>query len=146
MLANRLDRQASAGPLPASATLAVAILAIAILAAAVPRMTVAASPIVPKVGTYKATGAGDPANYLVQAQVKRKGGRKVISAQVKDSCGGFATFVQAPIGRASNGTPTFSARVGAASIGGRWGSSTRIKGTVKTPCAARQEFVMHLVG
>ena len=125
---------------------AIALLAMLTLSAGAPRTAAAASSIVPKVGSYKATGAGDPASYLVRAQVKRKGGRKVISAQVKDSCGGFATFVQAPIGRASNGAPTFSARVGVASIGGRWSSSTRITGTVKTPCAARQEFVMNLVG
>ena len=129
-----------------SVAVAIALLAMLILAAGAPRTGAAAGSIVPKVGSYKATGVGDPASYLVRAQVKRKGGRKVISAQVKDSCGGFATFVQAAIGRASNGAPTFSARVGVASIGGRWSSSTRITGTVKTPCAARQEFVMHIVG
>lgn len=132
--------------LPVSATAVIALLAMLTLGAGAPRTAAAASSIVPKVGSYKATGAGDPAGYLVRAQVKRKGGRKVISAQVKDSCGGFATFVQVPIGRASNGAPIFSARVGVASIGGRWSSSTRITGTVKTPCAARQEFVMNLVG
>jgi hypothetical protein len=116
------------------------------VSAGVPESSVGAARIVPSIGSYLASGKGDPSSYLVRAQVKQKGGRKVISAQVKDTCGGFATFVQAAIEKGPGGVPVFSARAGVASISGRWASSTRITGTVKTPCAPRQEYVMHLSG
>lgn len=100
--------------------------------------------VVPAVGAYKASGRTDPASYDVRAEVKRRGGRKVISAQVTDTCGGFATFVPTAISRGPDGAPTFSAQVGAAAIRGRWTTSSAIKGTVRTPCAKAQGYVMHL--
>jgi hypothetical protein len=102
--------------------------------------------VIPTVGLYKASGRTKPANYTVQGQVKRRGGRKVISSQVTDTCHGFATFAPTVISRASGGAPVFSARVGNAAISGRWTSSTRIKGSVHTPCAKAQEYVMKLTG
>lgn len=116
------------------------------LTAATPGAGAHAARIIPAVGSYKASGRGDPPNYAVRAQVKRKAGRRIISAQVKDTCGGFATFTHTAIARASNGAPVFSARVGDAGISGRWTSSTRIEGKVKTPCATQQGYVMHLTG
>jgi hypothetical protein len=99
--------------------------------------------IVPSTGSYVATGRGDPSHYSVSAQVKRKGGRAVVSAQLRDSCGGFATFARVAVGRSPRGVPEFSARVGGAVIRGHWASATTIKGSVKTPCAAREAFAMH---
>lgn len=117
----------------------------AALAAILASPTAEASGIVPAVGSYNATGAGDPPAYSIRGQVKRKGGRKVVSIQVSDRCGGFATFPHTAISYPS-GVPKFAARVGATEIGGRWTSPTRIEGRVKTPCAARQDYVMRLVG
>jgi hypothetical protein len=116
------------------------------LATATAGAGVRAARIVPAVGSYKGAGRGDPPSYAIRAQVTRKGGRMLISAQVEDSCRGFATFAHTAIDRAANGASVFSARVGGAGISGHWASSTRIKGTVKTPCASRQEYVMHLTG
>jgi hypothetical protein len=102
--------------------------------------------VIPAIGSYKASGQNKPPSYTVRGQVKRKGSRKVISSQVTDTCGGFATFVPTVISRAPNGTPMFSAQVGNAAINGHWTSSTRIKGKVRTPCAKAQEYVMKLKG
>ncbi len=115
-----------------------------LLGAVTPVATAESARIVPTVGSYKASGRGDPPNYTVRAQVKRKAGRKVISVQVEDTCGGLATFALSAISRAAGGAPVFSAQVGAARARGRWTSSTRIEGVVKTPCAARQGYVMQL--
>jgi hypothetical protein len=116
------------------------------LAAATPEAGAHVARIIPAVGSYKASGRGDPPNYAIRAQVKSKAGRTIISAQVEDTCGGFVTIAYTAVARASSGAPVFSARVGGAGISGRWTSSTRIEGRVKTPCAARQDYVMHLTG
>lgn len=116
------------------------------LAALTPWAAAQSKRIVPAVGAYGASGRTDPASYNVRAQVKLKGGRKVISSQVTDTCGGFATFVPTAISRTANGVPMFSAQVGAAAIGGRWTNSTTIEGRVHTPCARAQRYVMHLNG
>jgi hypothetical protein len=116
------------------------------LAALTPWAAAQSKGVIPAVGSYKATGHAKPADYTVRAQVKRRGGRKLISSQVTDTCGGFATFVPTAISRAPNGVPVFSARVGDAAISGRWISSTKIKGNVRTPCARAQEYVMQLTG
>lgn len=100
--------------------------------------------LIPAVGSYKASGRTEPADYTVRAEVKRRGGRKLISSQVTDSCGGFATFVPTAISRSPNGVPKFSAQVGAAAISGRWTTPTTIEGRVHTPCADAQHYVMHL--
>ena len=126
-----------------AATLLVSVLA---MAATTPWAHAQAVRITPAVGSYKTSVATDPPNYAVRAQVKRKGGRRIVSAQVEDTCGGFATFAQTAITRASSGAPVFSARVGGAGISGRWISSTKIKGKVDTPCARPQDYVMHLSG
>jgi hypothetical protein len=119
------------------------ILGLGILA---PWATAQSQRVAPAVGSYKASGRNKPANYTVRAQVKRKGSRKVISSQVTDTCGGFATFVPTVISRAANGVPMFSAQVGNAAISGHWTSSTRIKGRIHTPCAKAQEYVIKLTG
>jgi hypothetical protein len=100
--------------------------------------------VVPTVGSYTASGRGDPPRYTVRAQAKRRAGRTVLSAQVSDTCGGFATFPRIAVTAKSG--PKFSARVGSASIGGRWTDAKTITGTVKTPCAERQGYVLHLAG
>lgn len=110
----------------------------------VPWASAGSQRVIPAVGSYRASGRDKPANYTVRGQVKRKGGRKVISSQVTDTCGGFATFVPTVISRAPNGVPVFSVQVGNAAISGRWTSSTRIKGRVHTPCAEAQAYVMKL--
>jgi len=102
--------------------------------------------IVPAIGTYKSSGRGDPPSYGIRAQVKRRSGHQVISAQVTDTCGGFATFYRISIAGAGRGEPEFSARVGGATISGRWTASTTIRGSVKSPCAKRQDYVMRLSG
>ena|GEM_PF-5727472 len=127
-----------AKPLVAATVLALGILA--------PWATAQSQSVIPAVGSYKASGRNKPPDYTVRGQVKRKGGRKVISSQVTDTCGGFATFVPTAISRASNGAPMFSAQVGNAAINGHWTSPTRIKGRVHTPCAKAQEYVMKLTG
>jgi hypothetical protein len=105
-----------------------------------------AARLVPTVGSYKASGRGDPPRYEVRAQVKRKAGHATLSAQVDDTCGGFATFAHVAIAANSKGAPEFSARVGGAAISGRWTAPTTIKGSVKSPCAKRQDYVMRLTG
>jgi hypothetical protein len=135
---------------PAPALLAspgpIAAIGLVLLALASPAPTDGAQRVVPSIGSYKTSGRGDPPRYDVRAQVKRKAGRRAISAQVTDACGGFATFARVAISGISNGEPEFSARVGAAAISGRWTTSTRIEGSVKTPCAKRQDYVMVLRG
>jgi hypothetical protein len=131
-----LARPARPGPTAA--------ICLVLLALASPAATDAAQRVVPSIGSYKTSGRGDPPRYDLRAQVKRKAGRRVISAQVTDACGGFATFAGVAVSGISNGEPEFSARVGVAAISGRWTSSTRIKGTVKTPCAKRQDYVLNL--
>ena len=79
-----------------------------------------------------------------QGRSKAQEGRTVLSAQVSDTCGGFATFPRIAV--TANGRPEFWAKVGGAGISGRWTTSTTIKGSVKTPCAKRQDYVMHLTG
>ena len=133
------------GLFPPLAAVLAAISVIA-LTASTPWAGARSKPVVPALGSYRASGRTDPANYTVRAQVKRKGGRKVVSSQVADTCGGFATFAPTAIARADNGAPAFSAQVGAAAISGRWTSSTRIEGKVDTPCARPQDYVMHLTG
>ena len=104
--------------------------------------TEAQARVVPAVGSYTASGRGDPPRYTVRAQAKRKAGGIIISAQVSDTCGGFATFPRIKV--TAKGGPQFSANVGSAGISGRWTNPTTIKGSVKTPCAKRQDYVMHL--
>lgn len=124
----------------------VALVPVVALAALTPWAAAQSKGVIPAVGSYRASGRTDPADYTVRAQVKRRGGRKVISSQVTDTCGGFATFVPTAISRSPDGVPAFSAQVGGAAISGRWTSSTRIEGKVHTPCAGAQEYVMHLTG
>jgi hypothetical protein len=100
--------------------------------------------IVPAAGSYVASGAGDPSRYSVRGQVMRRGGRRRISLQVRDTCGGLATFADTAIGRDSADAPTFFAQVGGARVSGRWTGPTRIAGRVKTPCGAAQGYVMRL--
>jgi hypothetical protein len=139
------QRPVDLGPLSPLATAAIALTTALtlILAAATPGARAEAGRIVPTPGSYKASGRGDPPAYTVRAQVKSKAGQPILSAQIEDTCGGFA-IAHPVISRATNGAPVFTAKVGGASISGRWTSSTSIKGTVKTPCAARQAYVMHL--
>lgn len=118
-------------------------LAIFLLAITAPS-PIALGALVPAVGSYEAKGTGDPAAYDVHGQVKRKGARRILSIQVKDRCGGLATFANVAVSRGTAGAPAFSAQVGSARIDGRWTSSTRIRGTVKTPCANSQAYVMRL--
>jgi hypothetical protein len=118
---------------------------IAALLPAPPAAAAKASRVVPTVGSYKASGRGDPPRYSVRAQAKRRSGRTTLSAQVSDSCGGFATFPRIAVSSGPKGS-TFSARVGAVAISGRWTTATRIEGSVKTPCARRQDYVMTLSG
>jgi len=119
-------------------------LAIAVVAAPTP-VAAGTESIVPAVGSYRASGEGDPSRYAVEAQVKRRAGRRKISVQVRDTCGGFATFASLAIGRSRTGVPKFSSQIGGARVSGRWTSATRIAGTVQTPCAVRQEYAMRLV-
>lgn len=128
-------------PILRNAAAIVAVLALAVLP---PWAAAHSKRVIPAVGAYKASGRNKPANFTVRAQVKRKNGRKVISSQVTDTCGGFATFAPTAISRSPNGVPMFSAKVGAAGISGRWTTSTTIKGRVHTPCADAQQYVMHL--
>jgi hypothetical protein len=114
-------------------------------AAAVPAQSPAAVRIVPALGSYLASGKGDPATYSVRGQVKRAGGRRSISLQVRDTCGGLATFAGTAIVR-SGGAPAFSAQVGVARVSGRWVSSTRVVGSVKTPCGRAQGYSMRRTG
>lgn len=133
-----LPRSAWPGPIVA--------IGLVLLALASPATTAGAQRVVPSIGSYKASGRGDPPRYDVRAQVKRLAGRRVISAQVTDACGGFATFARVAVSGISSGEPAFAGRVGAAAISGRWTASTRIVGSVKTPCAKRQDYVMNLRG
>lgn len=139
------DRKSHALALSPSPGL-IAAIALVLLALALPAPTAGAQHVVPSIGSYKTSGRGDPPRYDVRAQVKRKSGRRVISAQLTDTCGGFATFARVAISGISKGEPEFSARVGAAAISGRWTTSTRVEGSVKTPCAKRQDYVMNLSG
>jgi hypothetical protein len=144
MLSAHRQRTCSARSLSRLAIAAIGLASIVGLGAVTQSATAKGTRIVPAIGSYKAAGRGDPPRYAVRAQVKRKAGRKVISIQVEDTCRGFATFAPTAISRASGGAPVFSARVGAARVGGRWTSSTTIEGVVKTACATRQGYVMHL--
>jgi hypothetical protein len=140
------QRVTGSRPLSPLATVAIALsvaLALALTPTA-PRASAEAGRIVPASGSYKASGRGDPPAYAVRAQVKTKASRLVFAAQIEDTCGGFA-IAHPAISRSHSGAPVFTAQVGGASIRGRWTSSTSIKGTVKTPCAARQGYVLHVI-
>jgi hypothetical protein len=139
-----IPRQKQAGAWLSSS--AIALVSTLALTTATPGAGAHAVRIIPAVGSYKASGRGDPPNYAVRAQVKRKAGRTIVSAQVSDTCGGFATIAHTAIVRTSSGVPVFSAQVGGAGLSGRWTSPTRLEGKVKTPCARRQGYVMHLAG
>lgn len=131
---------------PATVAIALAAALALTLAAATPGAGAEAGRIVPASGSYKASGRGDPPDYAVRAQVKNKAGHTIVSAQVGDTCGGFATIAHIAVARTSSGAPVFTAQVGGASISGRWTSSTVIQGKVKTPCSPRQGYAMHLLG
>jgi hypothetical protein len=140
------QRQADVRGLFRPVVAAFAFVSFLVLATSAPWAGAQSDGLIPATGSYRASGRADPPSYTVRAQVKRKAGRKVISAQVVDDCGGFATFAPSAIAHGSSGAPEFSARVGDATIRGRWIASTRIKGTVDTPCAKAQGYVMHLTG
>lgn len=80
----------------------------------------------------------------MRATVKRKGGRTTVSVQVGDRCGGFASFPHLGVTRNGRGVPVFLGQIGGARVGGHWASATRIAGSVKTPCAKAQSYVLRL--
>jgi hypothetical protein len=139
------DRESHTPALSPSPRL-IAAIGLVLLALALPAPTAGAQAqsVVPAVGSYRASGRGDPPRYTVRAAAKRKAGRTILSAQVSDTCGGFATFPHVTV--TAKGGPEFSAKVGGAGINGRWTTPTTIKGSVKTPCAKRQDYVMHFTG
>lgn len=120
------------------------LICLAVFAVVSATAAVSVAAVIPATGSYAADGAGDPPAYSVQATVARRSGRTTISIRVGDRCGGFATFPGLRVGRNGRGVPIFSGRVGGAGVGGHWAGSTTIAGSVRTPCAGAQRYVLRL--